>query len=77
MNHSVKDFELFNRKYLLRATDGKKEAWPGGKLQKSMFQIAYSNLLSAHMDELNKADRNRKGKKIKATQREALNLLIL
>ncbi|XP_064421094.1 signal recognition particle 14 kDa protein isoform X1 [Latimeria chalumnae] len=56
-------------KCLLRATDGKKKiSTVVSSREVNKFQMAYSNLLRAHMDGLKKKDKKNKGKKTKATQ---------
>ncbi|XP_048394465.1 signal recognition particle 14 kDa protein isoform X2 [Stegostoma tigrinum] len=63
-------FEPADNKCLLRATDGKKKKISTVISSKEVnrFQMAYSNLLRAHMDGLKKKDKKSKSKKTKATQ---------
>ncbi|XP_020365898.1 signal recognition particle 14 kDa protein [Rhincodon typus] len=62
-------FEPADNKCLLRATDGKKKiSTVISSKEVNRFQMAYSNLLRAHMDGLKKKDKKSKSKKTKATQ---------
>nr|AFK10691.1 signal recognition particle-like protein [Callorhinchus milii] len=62
-------FEPAENKCLLRATDGKKKiSTVISSKEVNKFQMAYSNLLRAHMDGLKKKDKKSKTKKTKATQ---------
>ncbi|XP_072425348.1 signal recognition particle 14 kDa protein isoform X2 [Chiloscyllium punctatum] len=62
-------FEPADNKCLLRATDGKKKiSTVISSKEVNRFQMAYSNLLRAHMDGLKKKDKRSKSKKTKATQ---------
>ncbi|XP_039597578.1 signal recognition particle 14 kDa protein [Polypterus senegalus] len=61
-------FEPADNKCLLRATDGKKKITTVVSSKEVIkFQMAYSNLLRAHMDGLKKKDKKSKSKKSKAT----------
>ncbi|XP_069773208.1 signal recognition particle 14 kDa protein isoform X1 [Narcine bancroftii] len=63
------NFEPADNKCLLRATDGKKKiSTVISSKEVNRFQMAYSNLLRAHMDGLKKKDKKNKSKKTKATQ---------
>ncbi|XP_059810176.1 signal recognition particle 14 kDa protein isoform X3 [Hypanus sabinus] len=63
------NFEPADNKCLLRATDGKKKiSTVISSKEVNKFQMAYSNLLRAHMDGLKKKDKKSKSKKTKATQ---------
>ncbi|XP_078262357.1 signal recognition particle 14 kDa protein isoform X1 [Rhinoraja longicauda] len=63
------NFEPADNKCLLRATDGKKKiSTVISSKEVNKFQMAYSNLLRAHMDGLKKKDKKNKSKKTKATQ---------
>ncbi|XP_043929770.1 signal recognition particle 14 kDa protein isoform X2 [Protopterus annectens] len=56
-------------KCLIRATDGKKKlSTVVSSKEVNKFQMAYSNLLRAHVDGLKKKDKKSKSKKNKATQ---------
>ncbi|XP_067895685.1 signal recognition particle 14 kDa protein [Heterodontus francisci] len=62
-------FDPADNKCLLRATDGKKKiSTVISSKEVNRFQMAYSNLLRAHMDGLKKKDKKSKSKKTKATQ---------
>ncbi|XP_043554112.1 signal recognition particle 14 kDa protein isoform X2 [Chiloscyllium plagiosum] len=62
-------FDPADNKCLLRATDGKKKiSTVISSKEVNRFQMAYSNLLRAHMDGLKKKDKRSKSKKTKATQ---------
>uniref|UniRef100_UPI00398F7C14 signal recognition particle 14 kDa protein n=1 Tax=Pristiophorus japonicus TaxID=55135 RepID=UPI00398F7C14 len=62
-------FEPADNKCLLRATDGKKKiSTVISSKEVNRFQMAYSNLLRAHIDGLKKKDKKSKSKKTKATQ---------
>ncbi|XP_054652156.1 5'-3' exonuclease PLD4-like [Dunckerocampus dactyliophorus] len=62
-------FEPADNKCLLRASDGKKKISTVVNIKEVIkFQMAYSNLLRAHMDGLKKKDKKSKSKKTKATQ---------
>ncbi|XP_073683582.1 signal recognition particle 14 kDa protein-like [Garra rufa] len=62
-------FEPADNKCLLRASDGKtKISTVISTKEVIKFQMAYSNLLRAHMDGLKKKDKKSKSKKNKATQ---------
>ncbi|XP_072342242.1 signal recognition particle 14 kDa protein [Scyliorhinus torazame] len=62
-------FDPADNKCLLRATDGKKKiSFQISSKEVNRFQMAYSNLLRAHMDGLKKKDKKSKSKKTKATQ---------
>ncbi|XP_006632517.1 signal recognition particle 14 kDa protein [Lepisosteus oculatus] len=63
------NFEPVDNKCLIRATDGKKKISTVVSTKEVIkFQMAYSNLLRAHMDGLKKKDKKSKSKKTKATQ---------
>lgn len=60
--------EAADNKCLVRASDGKsKISTVVTSKEVIKFQMAYSNLLRAHMDGLKKRDKKSKGKKTKAT----------
>ncbi|XP_027028665.1 signal recognition particle 14 kDa protein isoform X2 [Tachysurus fulvidraco] len=62
-------FEPADNKCLIRASDGKKKISTVVSTKEVIkFQMAYSNLLRAHMDGLKKKDKKSKSKKTKATQ---------
>ncbi|XP_045579406.1 signal recognition particle 14 kDa protein isoform X3 [Salmo salar] len=62
-------YEPADNKCLLRASDGKKKISTVVSTKEVIkFQMAYSNLLRAHMDGLKKKDKKSKNKKTKATQ---------
>uniref|UniRef100_A0AAZ3SD21 Signal recognition particle 14 kDa protein n=1 Tax=Oncorhynchus tshawytscha TaxID=74940 RepID=A0AAZ3SD21_ONCTS len=62
-------YEPADNKCLLRASDGKKKISTVVSTKEVIkFQMAYSNLLRAHMDGLKKKDKKSKSKKTKATQ---------
>lgn len=62
-------FEPADNKCLLRASDGKRKISTVVSTKEVIkFQMAYSNLLRAHIDGLKKKDKKSKGKKTKATQ---------
>ncbi|XP_016329566.1 signal recognition particle 14 kDa protein [Sinocyclocheilus anshuiensis] len=62
-------FEAADNKCLLRASDGKNKISTVVNTKEVIkFQMAYSNLLRAHMDGLKKKDKKSKSKKTKATQ---------
>ncbi|KAK7904995.1 hypothetical protein WMY93_017602 [Mugilogobius chulae] len=61
-------FEPADNKCLIRASDGKKKISTVVSTKEVIkFQMAYSNLLRAHMDGLKKKDKKSKSKKTKAT----------
>ncbi|XP_041928839.1 signal recognition particle 14 kDa protein [Alosa pseudoharengus] len=63
------EFEPNDNKCLLRASDGKKKiSTVVSSKEVIKFQMAYSNLLRAHIDGLKKKDKKSKSKKTKATQ---------
>uniref|UniRef100_A0AAQ4RXY3 Signal recognition particle 14 kDa protein n=1 Tax=Gasterosteus aculeatus aculeatus TaxID=481459 RepID=A0AAQ4RXY3_GASAC len=65
----AESFEPVDNKCLVRASDGKKKISTVVTTKEVIkFQMAYSNLLRAHMDGLKKKDKKSKGKKTKATQ---------
>lgn len=58
------NFEPADNKCLLRATDGKKKiSTVISSKEVNKFQMAYSNLLRAHIDGLKKKDKKSKSKK--------------
>uniref|UniRef100_A0A8C9RSE8 Signal recognition particle 14 kDa protein n=1 Tax=Scleropages formosus TaxID=113540 RepID=A0A8C9RSE8_SCLFO len=59
-------FEPVDNKCLIRATDGKKKI--STVVSPPLLDLAYSNLLRAHIDGLKKKDKKSKSKKTKATQ---------
>ncbi|XP_013867306.1 signal recognition particle 14 kDa protein [Austrofundulus limnaeus] len=62
-------FEPADNKCLVRASDGKKKISTVVSTKEVIkFQMAYSNLLRAHIDGLKKKDKKSKSKKTKATQ---------
>ncbi|KAL7861822.1 hypothetical protein SRHO_G00132630 [Serrasalmus rhombeus] len=62
-------FEPADNKCLIRASEGKKKISTVVSTKEVIkFQMAYSNLLRAHMDGLKKKDKKSKSKKTKATQ---------
>uniref|UniRef100_A0A3B5LZ84 Signal recognition particle 14 kDa protein n=1 Tax=Xiphophorus couchianus TaxID=32473 RepID=A0A3B5LZ84_9TELE len=62
-------FEPADNKCLIRASDGKKKiSTVVSSCFELIFQLAYSNLLRAHIDGLKKKDKKSKSKKTKATQ---------
>uniref|UniRef100_A0A8B9GPK4 Signal recognition particle 14 kDa protein n=1 Tax=Astyanax mexicanus TaxID=7994 RepID=A0A8B9GPK4_ASTMX len=62
-------FEPVDNKCLIRASEGKKKISTVVSTKEVIkFQMAYSNLLRAHMDGLKKKDKKSKSKKTKATQ---------
>lgn len=62
-------FEPADNKCIVRASDGKKKISTVVNTKEVIkFQMAYSNLLRAHMDGLKKKDKKSKSKKTKATQ---------
>ncbi|KAB0398936.1 hypothetical protein E2I00_007614 [Balaenoptera physalus] len=63
---SVEGFEPSDNKCLLRATDGIKISAVVSSKEVTKFQMAYSNLLRATMDGLEKGDERNKSKKSKA-----------
>ncbi|KAM9075454.1 signal recognition particle 14 kDa protein-like [Megaptera novaeangliae] len=65
---SVEGFEPSDSKCLLRATDGKKISAVVSSKEVNKFQMAYSNLLRANMDGLEKRDKKSKRKKSKAAR---------
>ncbi|XP_041132793.1 signal recognition particle 14 kDa protein-like [Polyodon spathula] len=66
---NAETFDPVDNKCLLRATDGKKKiSTVVSSKEVIKFQMAYSNLLRAHMDGLKKKDKKSKTKKSKATQ---------
>ncbi|KAK1158880.1 signal recognition particle 14 kDa protein [Acipenser oxyrinchus oxyrinchus] len=66
---NAETFDPVDNKCLLRATDGKKMiSTVVSSKEVIKFQMAYSNLLRAHMDGLKKKDKKSKTKKTKATQ---------
>lgn len=65
----TESFEPADNKCLIRASDGKKKISTVVSTKEVIkFQMAYSNLLRAHMDGLKKKDKKSKSKKTKATQ---------
>ncbi|CAM4642328.1 unnamed protein product [Leuciscus chuanchicus] len=61
-------FEPADNKCLIRASEGKKKISTVVSTKEVIkFQMAYSNLLRAHMDGLKKKDKKSKSKKTKAT----------
>uniref|UniRef100_A0A8D0CRT2 Signal recognition particle 14 kDa protein n=1 Tax=Sander lucioperca TaxID=283035 RepID=A0A8D0CRT2_SANLU len=65
----TESFEPADNKCLIRASEGKKKISTVVSTKEVIkFQMAYSNLLRAHMDGLKKKDKKSKSKKTKATQ---------
>ncbi|XP_058470500.1 signal recognition particle 14 kDa protein [Solea solea] len=65
----TESFEPADNKCLIRASEGKKKiSTVISSKEVIKFQMAYSNLLRAHMDGLKKKDKKSKSKKTKATQ---------
>ncbi|XP_029531169.1 signal recognition particle 14 kDa protein-like isoform X2 [Oncorhynchus nerka] len=65
----TESYEPADNKCLLRASDGKKKISTVVSTKEVIkFQMAYSNLLRAHMDGLKKKDKKSKSKKTNATQ---------
>ncbi|XP_060938575.1 signal recognition particle 14 kDa protein [Limanda limanda] len=66
---NTESFEPADNKCLIRASEGKKKISTVVSTKEVIkFQMAYSNLLRAHMDGLKKKDKKSKSKKTKATQ---------
>ncbi|XP_027457901.1 signal recognition particle 14 kDa protein-like [Zalophus californianus] len=74
---SVEGFEPLDNKCLFRATDGKKKiSTVVSSKEVKELQMAYSNLLRAHVDGLKKRDGKSKSRKSKAAQGRAPDTLL-